>query len=119
MAAQENSTLLVPLAWIHPAPAGAQRRESSRGTSSRTSPGRGLVLKFQARYLQPARETEPARSIPGLTPAASRPRQTCAAVHRQMSFDNSDKKRRGGGKRPEYQQRVSHFLSSAAALDPR
>lgn len=68
MAAQENSTLLVLLGWIHPAPAGAQPRESSRGSSSRTSPGRALVLKFQARSLQPARETEPARSIPGLTP---------------------------------------------------
>lgn len=77
----------------------------------------GLMLKLQQLYLQSVRETELAHFISGFIPAASCHRQTCTAVHKQMSFDNSEKKRTGaGGERPEYQQRVSHFLSSAAAL---
>lgn len=56
-----------------------------------------LMLKLQPWYLQPVRATESAHSIPGFIPAASCHRQTCTAVHKQMSFDNSEKKRSGVG----------------------
>lgn len=102
---------------LDPSPHLPELREGKAAgdSSSRSTPGHGLMLELQPRYLQPARETGSAHSIPGSIPAASCHRQTCTAVHEQMSFDNSGKKC-VGGKRPEYQQRVSHFLSSAAAL---
>lgn len=71
--------------------------KAAEDTSSRCTPGHGLLLKLQPLYLQSAGETESAHSIPGFIPDASCHRQTCRAVHKQMSFDNSEKKRGGGG----------------------
>lgn len=70
--------------------------KAAGASSSCTTPGHGLVLKLQLLHLQPARETESAHSIPAFIPATCHG-QTCAAVHKQMSFDNSEKTRRGRG----------------------
>lgn len=77
-------TLLVILGWI---PARSCRSYPKENSSTHLPPQHSGP-RCDAEVTPAVCQGKSARSIPGFTPAASCHRQTCPAVHKQMSFGN-------------------------------